>query len=100
MTPNKKGQPVKQLPVVVGAPAVLSLDWLIFIHNDQVLIFPWENFTSLGPVFFPWEDSPVWHIFFSPGWQPPGDSKIQESHQQMISTVQDSQQLVKAWSTS
>jgi hypothetical protein len=24
-------------------------------------------------------------FFFSPGWQPPGESKIQESHQQMIS---------------
>jgi hypothetical protein len=56
MTPNKKGQPVKQLPVVVEIPAVLSMDWLIFIQNDQVLIFPWENFTSLGTVFFPWED--------------------------------------------
>jgi hypothetical protein len=31
-TPNKKEQPVKKPPVVVGAPAVLSLDWLIFIQ--------------------------------------------------------------------
>jgi hypothetical protein len=47
MTPNKKGQPVKQLPVVVGAPAVLSLDWLIFIQ-----FFSQGRFTSLAHFFF------------------------------------------------